>query len=88
MMSPNLMLVIFSIILLRSEAVSKSPKKGLVIPHWPRHRVGDFEAFDTVSWWYNYHTIKEVYLIKKWWCTKDKGKTIPKDHSLSTRSRC
>ena len=43
---------------------SRSPKKGLVIPHWPKHRVGDFEAFSTVSWWYNYHTIPDVTNIE------------------------
>ena len=28
------------------------------------YRCGDFEAFDTVSWWYNYHTFPEIYLVR------------------------
>ena len=44
--------------------VSRSPKKGLVWPHWPKVRVGDFDAFSTVSWWYNYHTIRDVTEIE------------------------
>jgi hypothetical protein len=27
-------------------------------------RVGDFDAFSTVSWWYNYHTIRDVTEIE------------------------
>ena len=27
-------------------------------------RCGDFEAFNTVSWWYNYHTFPEMYLVR------------------------
>jgi len=47
----------------------KSPKKGVVIPAWPRHKVGDFEAFSTISWWYNYHTYQNPVNASKWWCT-------------------
>ena len=46
------------------ECYSRSSKKGLVIPHWPRHRCGDFEAFTTTSWWYNYHTYENVTDIR------------------------
>lgn len=63
------------------EGGSKSPKKGLVIPYWPRHKIGDFEAFDTISWWYNYHEIKEVQSIQKWWCTDENGQT-PSDYEV------
>ena len=27
-------------------------------------RCGDFEAFNSVSWWYNYHTFPEIYLVR------------------------
>ena len=29
-------------------STSKSPKKGIIIPSWPRHFCFDFDAFDTV----------------------------------------
>ena len=58
--------------------VTKSKKKGLVIPFWPQHFVGDFEAFDTVSWWYNYHSYKNVYQESPFWCRFHNG-TVPKD---------
>ena len=43
---------------------SRSSKKGLVVPHWPRHHCHDFEAFTTASWWYNYHTYENVTDIR------------------------
>jgi len=52
----------------------RSVKKGLVIPSWPRHICHDFEAFDTPSWWYNYHTYENVTDINKWWCNCPSGK--------------
>ena len=61
--------------------VNKSPKKGLVIPFWPRHKCGDFEAFSTVSWWYNYHTYKNVQDKSPWWCTCQDGKP-PQNHTI------
>ena len=63
-----------------STKVTKSKKKGLVIPYWPQHFVGDFEAFDTVSWWYNYHTYKNVYQEVPYWCHYPNG-TVPGDKS-------
>jgi len=66
--------------LLAAEAVSnstQSKKKGLVIPYWPRHRCGDFEAFSTVGWWYNYHSHKDPTWLNdgenKWWCNCPEG---------------
>jgi len=32
-----------------------SPKKGLCIPPGDNFHCGDIEAFDNVSWWYNWH---------------------------------
>ena len=60
--------------------VTRSTKKGLVIPSWPRHMCGDFEAFNTVSWWYNYHTYPDPQDISPWWCTCMDGKS-PQDRS-------
>jgi hypothetical protein len=51
----------------------RSPKKGLVIPSWPRHHCYDFGAFTTVSWWYNYHTYQDPNDISPWWCTYPAG---------------
>ena len=59
------------------EEPTLSPKKGLVIPYWPQHRCGDFEAFSTVSWYYNYHTVKDPKTLgadykPNWcWCVDD-----------------
>ena len=39
-----------------ADTTKQSPKKGLVVPYWPNHKCGDFENFETVGWWYNYHT--------------------------------
>merc|ERR1711874_736480 len=47
---------------------TRSPKKGLVIPSWPRHFCYDFEAFTTISWWYNYLPVPEAEYHSKWWC--------------------
>lgn len=52
---------------------SLSPKKGLVIPSWPRHLAFDWQSFSTVSWWYNYHTYEDVEDISPWWCTYSTG---------------
>jgi len=60
---------------------SKSSKKGLVIPSWPRVKCGDFDAFSTVSWWYNYHTYPDPGDIQPWWCTCQDGKP-PQNRSL------
>ena len=62
------------------QEITKSSKKGLVIPSWPQQRPGDFEAFSTVSWWYNYHTYKEVWDQVPYWCHYDNG-TVPWDKS-------
>ena len=51
----------------------KSSKKGLVISNWKNHMVGDFEPFTSISWWYNYHTYKEIYLEAKVWCHLENG---------------
>ena len=65
-----------------------SPKKGLVIPYWPQHRCGDFEAFSTVSWYYNYHTVKDPWTLdpdyKPNWCWCVDNPWIPP----SNRSLC
>ena len=74
------MCVITFLAFCKGQEITKSPKKGLVIPYWPRHKVGDFEAFNTVSWWYNYHEIKEVQQIKPWWCTEENG-SKPENYS-------
>jgi len=58
-------------------SASKSPKKGIIIPSWPRHFCFDFDAFDTVSWWYNYYTYEDVGDVSPWWCTYSNG-TRPK----------
>ena len=65
------------------QAVSKSPKKGLVIPYWPMHKCGDFDAFSTISWWYNYHTTEKIYEnnYKPHWCTCPDGK-VPQNKSI------
>ena len=39
-----------------------------MIPHWTRFFCGDFTAFKTVSWYYNYHADKDPFDRKKWWC--------------------
>jgi len=62
------------------QSALRSSKKGLVVPHWPVVRCGDFEAFNSVSWWYNYHTFPEIYLEKPGWCSCD-GKR-PDDPSV------
>ena len=68
-MQSGILLVFLSFTLVQSvKEQTKSPKKGLVIPYWPRHFCHDFEAFSTVSWWYNYHTYKEVYEESAYWC--------------------
>jgi len=60
-----------------ANSTMQSSKKGLVIPYWPRHRCGDFQAFETVSWWYNYHTHADVTWCNdggsKWWCKCPEG---------------
>jgi len=53
-----------------------------VIPAWPRHKTGDFEAFSTISWWYNYHTYQNPVGAAKWWCT-DYGK-----YYVANRTAC
>ena len=65
------------------QSVSKSPKKGLVIPYWPMHKCGDFDAFSTISWWYNYHTTEKIYEnnYKPHWCTCPDGK-VPQNKSI------
>ena len=68
-----------------------SQKKGLVIPAWPRHMCGDFEAFDTVSWWYNYHTYPDPEDITPWWCScadtgrppKNRSECMPADPTIT-----
>ena len=69
------------------EEVTKSPKKGLVIPYWPQHRCGDFDAFTTVSWYYNYHTLKDPWelgedYLPKWCYCADEPWVEPKNRSL------
>ena len=65
--------LIFLISLVWAEQDQKSSKKGLVISNWKNHMVGDFEPFKTVSWWYNYHTYKEIYLEAPVWCHLENG---------------
>ena len=66
------------------EEITKSPKKGLVIPYWPQHRCGDFDAFTTVSWYYNYHTLKDPWelgddYLPKWCYCADEPWVEPKN---------
>lgn len=44
-----------------------SPKKGLCIPPGQNLHCGDIEAFDSVSWWYNWHT--KPNHDEDGWCT-------------------
>ena len=74
-------LVFFAFCAITCTAINKSPKKGLVVPFWPRHKCGDFEAFSTVSWWYNYHTYQDVQDRSPWWCTCQDGRP-PKNHTI------
>ena len=46
-MRPLPFLLVFTIGMVAA-ATSKSPKKGIIIPSWPRHFCFDFDAFDTV----------------------------------------
>ena len=79
-----ILLILFGLILILTpcvEAQIRSKKKGLVIPFWPRHMCGDFEAFQTISWWYNYHTYREVWDQVPYQCTCEDG-SPPKNHSV------
>jgi len=51
----------------------RSPKKGVVIPSWPKHHCYDWYALYTVGWWYNYHPVPDVEYYNKWWCTYMSG---------------
>ena len=73
--------LIFLISLVLAEQDQNSSKKGLVISNWKNHMVGDFEPFKTVSWWYNYHTYKDVQDRSPWWCTCEDGRP-PKNHTI------
>ena len=78
------LLILFGFILLLTpcaDAQIRSKKKGLVIPFWPRHMCGDFETFQTISWWYNYHTYREVWDQVPYQCTCENG-SPPKNHSV------
>ena len=33
-----------------SSSLTRSSKKGVVIPNWPRHHCFDFELFTTIRW--------------------------------------
>ena len=72
-----------------AETSLQSPKKGLVVPYWPNHKCGDFENFETISWWYNYHTHPDPRQCNnnryKWWCVckdGDKSECFPKNKIL------
>ena len=51
-MAKLLSLLLLSVVLFLSlgSAQERSPKKGMVIPSWPRHFVGDFDNMDTIRW--------------------------------------
>jgi len=67
-------LLVFNIIVIllvsTGSCQERSPKKGMVIPNWPRHLVGDFDNMDTISWWYNYLPVPEADYKNAWWCMK------------------
>ena len=49
-------------------SVSRSNKKGVVIPNWPRHHCFDFELFTTIR--YIFHFIENLKFSDKilsWW---------------------
>ena len=57
-------------------SASKSPKKGIIIPSWPRHFCFDFDAFDTVRYvqgtshvegYSNFMSIKSPAVVWSWW---------------------
>jgi len=65
-----------------------SPKKGIVVPYWPNHRCGDFQAFNTASWWYNYHTTDDITDQQPWWCKcPDPGEGDPPHWCMPTTGR-
>ena len=37
------------------------------------HHCGDFEAFKTISWWYQYRTHPDIHDIIPHWCTCESG---------------
>ena len=43
-----LLLLLMALCLGLSSGQERSPKKGMVIPSWPRHLVGDFDNMDTI----------------------------------------
>jgi len=65
--------VLFLIIFVELTYQSRSPKKGIVIPSWPRHFAFDFDSFSTISWWYNYLPVPEAEYHNKWWCLYSNG---------------
>ena len=73
MESSRILIVLIGLALVSAGNNQKSSKKGLVISNWKNHMVGDFEPFKTVSWWYNYHTYKEIYLEAPVWCHLENG---------------
>merc|ERR1712142_1218117 len=44
------------VLLCLASLTSASPKKGLCIPPGENFHCGDLETFNSVSWWYNWHT--------------------------------
>merc|ERR1719228_3162332 len=66
----------------------RSPKKGLVVSGWAPSNFlcGDFQAFKTASWYYNYFTNRDFFFRRfgKQWCeclddTAENGKSPPSD---------
>jgi len=45
------------------------------VPYWPNWRCGDFQAFSTVGWWYNYRPMADVREEQPWWCKCPSGET-------------
>ena len=41
-------LIIVCLFICSGSAQERSPKKGMVIPSWPRHLAGDFDNMDTI----------------------------------------
>ena len=81
MESSRILIFLIGLALVLAGNNQKSSKKGLVISNWKNHMVGDFEPFNTVSWWYNYHTYKEVWDQVPWWCHYEDG-SVPKNKTL------
>ena len=74
-MEKLLLLLLMVLCLSFISAQERSPKKGMVIPSWPRHLVGDFDNMNTIRWEMpklkrtNYFRLWLVWLqMHSWFC--------------------